>query len=135
MLHRPKYGNRKVTHEGIVFDSKKELSRYLYLQDLQSRGEISGLQRQVKFILIPSIKELSEVQLKTKIKFVERTIQLAITYTADFTYWKGDQYVVEDVKASPKATALDNVFLLKEKIFRWVYGYPIKRVYKPNEEL
>lgn len=130
-----KYNNKKVTIDEIEFDSKKESQRYLVLKDAQEREIITNLVLQPKFELIPSIKEEYIKHLKTKDKVEERTVQLAITYKADFQYTKGDIVVVEDVKASPKMASLDKAFLIKEKLFRWKYGFPIRRVYKANEEV
>jgi hypothetical protein len=130
-----KYNNKKVVIDNIEFDSKKEGQRYLVLRDAEARGEISELKLQPKFELIPSIKEDYIKHLKTKDKIETRTVQLAITYKADFQYKKNDKVVVEDVKASPNMAALDKAFLLKEKLFRWKFGYPIKRVYKPTDEI
>ena len=48
-----KYGNHKITMGGIKFDSKKEAERWFILKDMEKRGEISQLARQVKFVLIP----------------------------------------------------------------------------------
>ena len=39
--------------------------------------------------------------------------------------------VVEDVKISNYLLPKD--YILKEKLFRWKYGFSIKRVYKPND--
>lgn len=134
---RPKYGNKKVEYNGMVFDSKKERDRYIVLVDAQERGEISHLETQVKYVLIDAIREEYEVQLKTKTVTKTRTIQKAITYTADFRYYHNgrEEWVVSDVKASPKQAALDKCFLLREKLFRWRYGFCLTRVYKPNDEL
>ena len=43
MIKRSKYGNRKVTIEGINFDSEREAKRYLILKDYQNKGDISDL--------------------------------------------------------------------------------------------
>lgn len=130
-----KYKNRKIKNDFGTWDSKKELERFLFLKEAQENGLICDLKIKPKFELIPSIKETEIKHLKTKDKEVERTVQLAITYTADFSYYKDGVYVVEDVKASPKFASLDKAFLIKEKLFRWKFGYGIKRVYKPNEEI
>lgn len=130
-----KYKNVKVEVDGILFDSKKEMNRYLFLKNAENRGEITNLQRQVRFELIPSIKETYIEHLKTKDKVKTRTVQLAITYTADFKYEKDGVAIVEDVKASPILASLDKTFLIKEKLFRWKFGYSIKRIYKANEEI
>lgn len=128
-----KYGNKKVEYDGIVFDSKKEKDRYVVLKDAETKGVIKNLKTQVKFELIPAIREQYIKQLKTKEKTEERTVQKAITYTCDFQYEKDGVKIVEDVKASPKTAALDKAFLLKEKLFRFKYGFPIKRVYKATD--
>lgn len=128
-----KYGNKKVEYNGIVFDSKKEKDRYVVLKDAETKGIIKDLRTQVKFELIPAIREQYTKQLKTKEKTEERTVQKAITYTCDFQYEKDGVKIVEDVKASPKTAALDKAFLLKEKLFRYMYGFPIKRVYKATD--
>lgn len=130
-----KYGNTKVEYNGIKFDSKREMQRYIVLKDAENKGLIYCLTLQPKFELIPAVRETYIKHLKTKDKECERTLQLAITYTADFSYYKGNEYVVEDVKASPKSASLDKVFLIKEKLFKWKYGYGIKRIYKPNDAI
>lgn len=43
-----KYGNQKVTVDGIKFDSKREASYYLYFKGLERAGTISDLQLQTK---------------------------------------------------------------------------------------
>jgi len=48
-----KYNSRKIERDGMVFDSVKEYRRYTELSLLEKAGEISDLQRQVKFRLIP----------------------------------------------------------------------------------
>lgn len=130
-----KYNNTKVEYDGIKFDSKKEMQRYVLLKEAEKDGLISNLQLQVKFELIPAVKEEYVEHLKTKDKIKTRTLQLPITYTCDFMYDKGDETVVEDVKASPKIASLDKSFILKEKLFRWKFGFSIKRIYKPNEKI
>ena len=130
-----KYRNKKVIIEGIEFDSKREGQRYRVLKEAQDKGVITDLELQPKYELIPAIREEYIKHLKTKDKVETRTVQLAITYTADFRYKKGDITVVEDVKASPKMAALDKAFLLKEKMFRYFFGFPIKRVYNVNDPI
>lgn len=125
-----KYRNKKVIIDNIEFDSKREGNRYLVLKDAQERGIISNLILQPKFELIPAIREEYIKHLKTKDKVDTRTVQLAICYKADFSYEKDGETIVEDVKASPKMAALDKAFLIKEKLFRWKFGFSIKRVYK-----
>ncbi len=132
---RAKYGNKRLTIDGVTWDSKREYQRWLVLRQAEKDGLISELERQPKFELVPAIKEKYVKHLKTKDKVCERTAQLPITYTADFRYIKDGNIVVEDVKASPHMAALDPKFLIKEKLFRWKFGFPIKRVYKPTDEI
>ena len=130
-----KYNNTKVEFDNIKFDSKREMKRYLVLKEAQDKGVITDLELQPKYELIPAIREEYIKHLKTKDKVETRTVQLAITYTADFRYKKGYITVVEDVKASPNMAALDKAFLLKEKMFRYFFGFPIKRVYKETDPI
>jgi hypothetical protein len=46
-----KYGAKRMTVDGIGFDSKRESRRYLTLKDMQANGEIKRFHRQVKFDL------------------------------------------------------------------------------------
>ena len=133
MIKRSKYGNRKVTIEGINFDSEREAKRYLILKEYQNKGDISDLKLQVVYELIPAIKELKTVALKTKTIQKEVTIQQAITYRCDFTYIKDEKLIVEDVKISPKM--LPPEYKLKKKLLRYVHGIDIREVFKPNETI
>ena len=130
-----KYNNTKVEYDGIKFDSKKEMQRYIVLKAAEDSGVISNLELQVKYELIPAVREEYVEHLKTKDKIKTRTLQLPITYTCDFQYLKNGVLIVEDVKASPNMAAIDKSFILKEKLFRWKFGYGIKRVYKPTDEV
>lgn len=80
-----KYGNRKTTVYGIQFDSKREAQRFLVLRDMEKRGEISDLQLQVPYEIIPAVK-------------IGGKRQRAIKYIADFVYTKDGETVVEDSK-------------------------------------
>lgn len=137
MFKRNKYGNTKVRIDGMVFDSKKEYERWLFLKKKQEEGVIENLERQVSVELIPDIYEDFEVKMKTKTKVMRRRVQRAINYTCDFRYTKfaGETVVYEDVKASPNAASLDKAFILKEKLFRYVMGFSLTRVYKATQEI
>ena len=69
-----KYHNRKTRIENIVFDSQKEAQRYCELKLLEKKGEISQLQRQVPFELIPAEVGADKKKLRS------------IVYLADFVY-------------------------------------------------
>ena len=128
-----KYKNKKIEIDGIKFDSTKEGKRYLVLKQALYDGKIQKLELQVKYELIPSIKEKYVEHLKTKDKVKTRTLQLPITYTCDFQYMKDGELIIEDIKASPKL--LPKEFVIKEKLMFWKYRIRIKKVYNPNEPI
>lgn len=108
-----KYKNKKSEYKGIKFDSKKEMLRYIVLEDMQKKGEIEDLQLQVPFVLIPPF-ELNGKKYK------------GMRYLADFTYKKDGKVVVEDVKAS--ATFQTDVYKIKKKLMAYVHNIEIKEV-------
>lgn len=121
---RSKYGNKKAKASGKVFDSRRERSRYYTLQVLEKAGEISDLRMQVPFEIIPAIYETVEVQLKTKTKQVQKLVQRAAHYFADFVYKDKDgNMVVEDSKGFRTKE-----YLLKKKMMRAFLGITIKEV-------
>lgn len=121
---KSKYGNRKAKARGKVFDSTMERSRYYTLSMLEKAGEISDLRMQVPYELIPAIYETQEVQLKTKTKQVQKLVQRATYYVADFVYKDAEgNEVVEDVKGFRTAE-----YLLKKKMMRALLGIQIKEV-------
>lgn len=132
---RQKYGNRKVEFMGQTFDSARERDRYVFLLGEVQRGVIRDLRRQVAFVLVPELREAEEVQLKTKTKTVERVVQRAVTYRADFVYVRCSDgvEVTEDVKISPYL--IPKEYVIKEKLLRWRYGIVVRRVYKATESV
>jgi hypothetical protein len=128
-----KYKNHKVEFNGIKFDSKKEMQRYILLREAEDKGIIQDLKLQVRFELIPAIKEEYVEHLKTKDKIKTRTVQLPITYTCDFQYYKNGELVVEDVKASK--SMLPKEFILKEKMMYALKGIRIKKVFSAKESV
>lgn len=116
-MKKPKYRNKKVDINGVTYDSKKEALRHRDLLLMQRAGMISGLQRQVKYELIPAQRIDGKV--------VER----AVTYTADFVYMKDGGLVVEDVKGyRDPASAGYAKFVIKRKLMLWVHGIRITEV-------
>lgn len=128
-----KYKNKKCVYNGIKFDSQKERDRYIYLKEAEDKGLINDLRLQVKYELIPAVREDYVEHLKTKDKIKQRTLQLAITYTCDFQYIKDDEFVVEDVKSNPKM--LTKEYQLKKKMLFALKRIKIREVYKPNETI
>ena len=99
---RSKYHNRKTKG----FDSAKEWRRNQELEALQRAGEISELNRQVPFVLMPSYTIADET---TRQGF--RTVR-EIRYIADFTYrLKDGTRIIEDVKGMQT-----DVFKIKRKL-------------------
>ena len=130
---KSKYNNKKIVNEFGTWDSKKEFQRWLVLKEAEAQGMITDLQRQVKFELIPAVREKYIKHLKTKDKECERTLQLPITYTCDFAYYKDGEYVVEDCKISPKVKP--DKYILKNKMMFALKGIRIKEVYKANDPI
>lgn len=124
MRGKSKYGNKKAKANGKVFDSKKERSRYYTLQVLEKAGEISDLRMQVPFEIIPAVYETVQVKLKTKTKQVQKLVQRAAHYVADFVYKDKDgNEVVEDAKGFRTKE-----YELKKKMMRAFLGITIKEV-------
>lgn len=106
-----KYHSRKVTRDGMTFDSVKEYKRYCELSLLEKAGMVTDLERQVKFELIPSQKIDGKV--------VERPC----SYVADFVYMENGQKVVEDTKGFRTKD-----YVIKRKLMLWVHGIRIREV-------
>lgn len=86
---KTKFSNVKTVIDGITFDSLKESRRYVYLKGLMIQGQITGLG-------------------------THKVFQLSVCkYIADFTYFKDNQLIVEDVKSKATKTA---TYRLKAKL-------------------
>lgn len=129
--NRPKYGNKKVVIDGISFDSTKEGERYLVLKQAVKDGVISDLALHPRWVLLPAKKEQYIEHKKTKEVVKERTILQPIRYTADFSYIKGGEFVVEDVKGSPYTLSKD--VPLRLKMMKYFHDIDVRLVYKANE--
>lgn len=104
-----KYRNKKVTVDGVTFDSVKECLRYKELRRREINGEIQNLQRQVEYLLIPSQKIGGKV--------VERPCK----YIADFVYHENGNLVVEDCKGFRTPD-----YIIKRKLMLKNYGIRVK---------
>ena len=109
-----KYGAKKLIIDGETFDSRMEARRWRELRLLQRSGEIAGLQRQVKYVLIPAQKDDSG-----------HVIERPVSYIADFVYRnvRSGEQVVEDAKG-----ARTKEYIIKRKLMMWVHGIRIKEV-------
>lgn len=106
-----KYHNTRTRVDGEAFDSKREAARYRELLLMEQAGYIRELKKQVVFPLIPSQRVNGRV--------VERKCD----YRADFTYYEGDEFVVEDVKGFRTPD-----YIIKRKLMLWIHGIRIKEV-------
>lgn len=122
-----KYRNKKTIIDGIEFDSVKEGKRYLVLKKAQTDGLISELTLQPHWDAMPAKKETYVEHLKTKDKIKERTIVQPIKYTADFSYIKDGQLVVEDVKPCPHLVSRDCP--LRIKLMKYFHDIDVKLIY------
>lgn len=113
------YSNRAPKHartgpDGFVYDSKTEMDRGIELSLLQRAGEISDLQRQVKF-------ELSTGGIDpTKIMVGKNRDKVAV-YTADFVYIENGQKIIEDVKGYQ-----DEASKFRIRVFEALYDVEVK---------
>lgn len=117
-----KYGSKKVKIDGIVFDSKKEATRYCELKLMQRAGQIKNLELQKTFELIPSQREPSTMS-KTGKEKLGRVIEKPVRYVADFVYTENGKTVVEDTKGYRTKD-----YVIKRKLMLYVYGIRIKEV-------
>lgn len=126
-MRQRKYGNRKTTIGGKEFDSLKEAQRYQELLLLERAGRISGLQTQVKYVLIPTQRAASfEVYKSGPNKGRRKTGKLLeheCSYIADFCYIQNGETVVEDAKGYRT-----EVYKIKKKLMLERYGIQIREV-------
>lgn len=121
-----KYHSKQMVIDGIVFDSRKEGGRYCELLLLQRAGEISNLQRQVEYELLPNQYcseerySKSGKRLKDKLTLLERKV----CYIADFVYIDKDgNLIVEDTKGMRTKD-----YILKRKMMLYFHGISIKEI-------
>ncbi len=122
-----KYHAKKCEFNGKTFASKKEMKRYIYLLDLQEKGEITGLETQKKYVLIPAQKEDDVVVItpKGKEKIVKgKCLERECAYYADFVYIdKENQLVVEDTKGF-----ITPEYIIKRKLMLFEFNIRIKEL-------
>lgn len=117
-----KYHNKKIVIDGQVFDSKKEGYRYRELMLLERSGQITDLQRQVKYTLIPAQREPDTIGKRggvIKGKLIEREV----SYIADFVYRENGELVVEDTKGIRTKD-----YIIKRKLMLYVHRIRIKEI-------
>lgn len=109
---KPKYGNQKCVVNGIEFDSRKEANRWMELKVMEKHGLITELERQVKFVLIPTQYTGSGKD--------RRVLERECAYIADFVYFdvNSQQVIVEDTKGYKTKD-----YIIKRKLMRWKYPH------------
>lgn len=105
-----KYHNKKITIDGILFDSKREGNYYTKLKLMQNAGLIWDLELQKKYVL------------QKAFTFNGKKIR-EISYYADFVYEDKDGLHVIDTKGYRTDT-----YKLKKKLFIKKYGVEIEEV-------
>ena len=107
-----KYNNVRTEHDGMMFDSKAELKRWLDLKILERIGDVKDLKRQVPYLLIPKTSRPSGGH------------ERECSYVADFTYIdRSGKAIVEGVKgaATPE-------YRIKRKLMLFVHGIEVLEV-------
>ena len=105
-----KFHSKKVTVDGITFDSVREARRWQELRLLEKAGKIRCLDRQIKYELIPSQKDEDG-------KVIERPV----SYVADFFYVENGKTIVEDAKGFKTKD-----YILKRKLMLYIHGIQIR---------
>ena len=122
-----KYHSRKVTVDGVTYDSVKEYRRFKELSLLERAGTIQNLQRQVKYVLIPAQREYCDdiyTRGRNKGYFKPgKLLERECSYIADFVYTQNGEIVVEDTKGFRTKD-----YIVKRKLMLWVHGIQIKEV-------
>ena len=126
---KSKYGIKKVTRDGVTYDSPLEYRRFCELSRLEEAGEIAELTRQVAFELIPTQREETcAVYTKGKNKGMPkpgRVLERGVKYIADFVYTDSStgEVIVEDTKG---VKTVD--YILKRKMMLYFHNIRIKEI-------
>lgn len=105
-----KYRNKPRVVNGLRIDSGREAKRWEHLCFLEQDGQITQLERQVKFILAPSVKIAGEKRARPALRF-----------TADFRYVERGQTIVEDAKGFA-----DTAFRIRQHLMKSVHGIDVR---------
>ena len=120
--YRSKYGAKKVTVDGITFDSQKEYRRFRELVLLERAGRIQDLQRQVKYVLIPAQYEPDIIGKRGGVKR-GKLIERECSYIADFVYTEDGKQVVEDTKGFRTQE-----YIIKRKLMLKEHGIRVREM-------
>lgn len=116
-----KYYSKKITRDGITFDSVKEYRRWSELVLLERAGQVSDLQRQVKFVLLPA--QYRQLFDKKAHRWKNRCVEREVCYIADFVYQQDGKTIVEDTKGFKTKD-----YIIKRKLMLYIHNIQIKEV-------
>ena len=106
-----KYGNKPQQIGNEKYRSKREMLRHQALVLLQRDGHITGLVREVRFVLAPKIHIAGETRARP-----------AVRYVADFVYCTPQGItVVEDAKGMQTP-----VYRLKKHLMATIHGIHVR---------
>lgn len=110
MRRRGKYNvsaKKDRTYNGITFDSRREMKRYMELELLEKAGVIEHLQCQITYEVIPKYGK-----------------ERAAHYIADFVYTDENGHtVIEDAKGVKTPE-----YVLKRKLMNWLHKIQVREV-------
>ena len=107
---RNKYGAKKVVVDGLKFDSKREAARWERLCGYEQRGLITNLERQVTYVLAPSVKIEGEKRARP-----------ALRLKVDFRYVdENGKTVLEDAKG-----VADTAFRIRQHLMKSVHNLDV----------
>ena len=110
---KSKYKAKKCEYQGKTFASNKEMKRFIELSEKEAKGEITNLQTQVPYIIIP--KQVDQV--------THKVLERETKYIADFVYDTPNGRVVEDTKGFRTDT-----YILKRKLMLAVHNIRIQEI-------
>ena len=122
-MPKSKYHNKKITVDGITFDSKKEANRWCELLLLERAGQIKNLERQKVFELIPTQREILPEKDKYGNNKLGKVIERPVKYKADFTYIENGKMIVEDTKGYRTSE-----YVIKRKLLLYLHGIRIREI-------
>lgn len=122
-MPKSKYHNKKITIDGITFDSKKEANRWCELRLLERAGQIKNLERQKVFELIPTQREILPEKDKYGNNKLGKVIERPVKYKADFTYTENGKLIVEDTKGYRTSE-----YVIKRKLLLYLHGIRIREI-------
>ena len=114
---RSKYGSKKAEcAHGHVHDSQREACRCNELHILQYCGELTDLQIQRKYVLIPAQRDESG-----------KLVEYEVSYIADFEYIENGEKVVEDNQSYARGASYQ-LFSIKRKLMLYKFGIKVKEL-------